>query len=133
MARAVFDTNVFISAFITPGGRGEEAVRSVIHGEVSLFTSLPLLTELARKLYEKFGWERNMAMDAAGYVSSLASVVSPKHHLAILKDEPDNRVLECAIEAGADCIVTGDRHLLELGTFETVRVITLSSFLKTFH
>jgi putative PIN family toxin of toxin-antitoxin system len=52
--RVVFDTNIFISAFITPGGRAEIAWLQVVHGEVQLFTSVPILTETARILREKF-------------------------------------------------------------------------------
>ena len=48
--RVVFDTNVFISAFITPGGRGEAACLLAIGGLVELAVSVPILTELARKL-----------------------------------------------------------------------------------
>jgi predicted nucleic acid-binding protein len=48
MPTVVFDTNILVSAFITLGGNGERAVKSVIEGKAELFTSIPLLTELAR-------------------------------------------------------------------------------------
>ena len=125
MPSVVFDTNVLISAFITPGGRGDEDVRRVMQGRSMLFTSVPLLTELARKLEGKFGWERERALEAVQFVASLATVVSPRAKL----DDPAAGATK-AVEAGADLIVTGDRHLLDLGTFKTVRVVTLASFLK---
>jgi putative PIN family toxin of toxin-antitoxin system len=131
MSRVVLDTNILISAFITPGGRGDEAVKAVLSGRAEMFTSIPMLTELAGKLTGKFGWEREKALDAVQFAASLATVVSPRRKISLLKDEPDNRVLECAVEAGADLIVTGDRHLLDIGRYETAQVVTLTGFLKS--
>ncbi len=129
MRRVVFDTNIYISAFITPGGRGEAAYLSAVRGEVELFTSVPILTELARKLREKFRWDDEHITAAVRHAAKLARVVRPVEKLAILADEPDNRILRCAREAKAELIVTGDRHLLILGEFEGVRIVTLAVFL----
>ena len=49
--------------------------------------------------------------------------------MSILADEPDNRILECAVEANADLIVTGDRQMLTLGSFRHTRIVTLSAYL----
>jgi hypothetical protein len=46
-----------------------------------------------------------------------------------LKADPaDNRILECALESRAACIVTGDRHLLELGQFEGISILDVAAF-----
>jgi putative PIN family toxin of toxin-antitoxin system len=127
--RVVFDTNVFISAFITPGGRGEAALQKAIGGEVQLFTSVPILTELAGKLQDKFRWDHDRVAAAVRHVASVATVVKPTGRLSVLADEPDNRILECAAAAGAQFIVTGDLHLLDLKTHEGVSVVTLAAFL----
>lgn len=129
MLRVVFDTNIYISAFITPGGRGEAAFLRAIKGEVALFTSVPILTEMARKLREKFGWDDEHVTVAVRHVAAAARVVKPAEKLAILADEPDNRILECAREAEAALIVTGDRHLLTLGEYEGIGMVTLAEFL----
>jgi predicted nucleic acid-binding protein len=63
------------------------------------------------------------------YISQTATLVEPSSHLHVLQDEPDNRILECAHESQADYIVTGDRHLLDLGQYETTKVIKLAEFL----
>jgi predicted nucleic acid-binding protein len=47
-----------------------------------------------------------------------------------LADEPDNRILECAVAAEADFIVTGDKHLLSLKHFRNISIVTLSHFLE---
>lgn len=127
--RVVFDTNIFISAFITPGGRAEIAWLQAVHGEVQLFTSVPILTETARKLREKFRWDDAHITSAMRHAAGVGTVVKPELRLAVLADEPDNRILECALEAKAGVIVTGDRHLLDLGEYEGVAIITLAAFL----
>lgn len=127
--RVVFDTNIYISAYITPGGRAETALLRALHSEVTLFTSIPILTETARKLREKFKWDDEHITAAVRHAAAVATVVKPTVTLAVLADEPDNRILECALEAKAGVIVTGDRHLLELGAYEGVVIVTLADFL----
>ncbi|MDZ7697494.1 MAG: putative toxin-antitoxin system toxin component, PIN family [Deltaproteobacteria bacterium] len=56
--KVVFDTNIYISAFVIPGGNAEKAYLHAVDGDFELCTSIAILTELARKLDEKFGWEK---------------------------------------------------------------------------
>ena len=56
--KIVFDTNIYISAFVIPGGNAEKAYLHAVDGDFELCTSVAILTELARKLDEKFGWEK---------------------------------------------------------------------------
>lgn len=128
--RVVFDTNIYISAFITPGGKGEAAFLRAVTGDLELITSVPILTETARKLREKFHWDDEHITAAIRHVAAVGSVVRPAVKLAVLADEPDNRILECAVEGNAGLIVTGDRHLLELKQHGTARIVTLADFLR---
>ena len=130
MRKAVFDTNIYISALITKGGRTEEAWLLAVEGRVEVYTSAAILTETAGKLREKFHWEDEWIKRAVRHIAVVARVVKPDTRLAILKDEPDNRILECARHAGAEVIVTGDRHLLSIGSFEGIRIVTLADFLE---
>jgi uncharacterized protein len=52
--------------------------------------------------------------------------------LSVVEDEPDNRILECAIAAGASAVVTGDRHLLALKNYRGIGIMTVSDLLYTF-
>ena len=58
IVKIVFDTNIYISAFAIPGGNAEKAYLHAIDGDFTLFTSIAILTEVAQKLDEKFGWEK---------------------------------------------------------------------------
>ena len=127
--RVVFDTNIYISAFAIPGGDAEEAFLHATRGTFELLTSVPILTETAGVLQTKFDWSSDRARQLILYLSQNATLVESFPRLHILHDEPDNRILECAIGSHADFIVTGDRHLLDLGQYETTRIIKLAEFL----
>jgi putative PIN family toxin of toxin-antitoxin system len=58
-----------------------------------------------------------------------SNIVEPKVELHIVnEDEADNKILECALAAGADIIVSGDKHLLNLGKFKKTRILTPREF-----
>ncbi len=65
-------------------------------------------------------------------ISRIAEVLKPAVQLEVLSDNPDNRILECALEARADLGVTGDRHLLKLRKFQGIPIIRLADFLRMF-
>lgn len=130
MHKIVFDTNVYISAFLTKNGRAEEAYLLAVKGKFQLYTSVPIITETASKLRTKFSWDDEAIKKAVRHVGSVATVVKPTVKLDILADEPDNRILECAKAAEADFIVTGDKHLLVLKEFEGFRIVTIAEFLS---
>lgn len=128
--KIVFDTNIYISAFVIPGGNAEKAYLHAINGDFELCTSVSILTELARKLDEKFGWEKQKIVQLIASISDLATVLKTTPWLKVLSDEPDNRILECALKAGANFLVTGDKHLLKLRNYGDFEIIKLSNFLR---
>jgi len=127
--RVVFDTNIYISAFVIPGGNAEKAYLGAINGDFELYTSVAILTELAGKLEEKFGWEKPRIVQLIRSISDVAVVLKTGPCLKVLSDEPDNRILECASEAEAGLLVTGDKHLLELQEYGSCKIVKLSPFL----
>ena len=129
--KVVFDTNVFISAFVIPGDKAEEAYLHAIKGEFTLYSSVAILHETAQKLGEKFGWEENRIERLLKAIAKIAIVIKARPHLHLLADEPDNRIIECAMEAKAEFIVIGDKHLLSLKHFQDIDIISLSDFLET--
>jgi putative PIN family toxin of toxin-antitoxin system len=126
--KVVFDTNIFISTFAIPGGRAEEAYLLGLKGEFILCSSVPILTETAQKLREKFGWEEKKVIQFLRIIRRSGVIIKTQTRVHLLPDEPNNRVLEC--EAKADFVVTGDKHLLSLKHFQNTDIISLSDFLK---
>ena len=131
--KIVFDTNIYISAFVIPGGNAEKAYLYAIDGDFELCTSVAILTELARKLDEKFGWEKQKIDQIVTSISNLATVFKTTPWIEVVSDDPDNRILECAIKADANFLVTGDKHLLKLRNYGNFEIIKLSTFLTILH
>jgi putative PIN family toxin of toxin-antitoxin system len=128
--KAVLDSNVFVSALALPGGRAEKALMAAADGRFALAISKPIIHEVVGVLAKKFGHDAEELSRVAVFLSELGEVVRPRRTVRILRDEPDNRILECALAASADAIVTGDRAMLELGEYKGVRIMTLRDFLK---
>lgn len=127
--RVVFDTNIYVSALAIPGGNAEDGYLEAVRGTFELFTSVAILTETAGVLQTKFDWAEDKVREAVQDISQAATVLRPRPTLHILDDEPDNRILECAIAAQADYVVSGDRHLLMLKHHANITMISLVDFL----
>src|SRR5471032_2241410 len=100
--RVVFDTNILVSALVFPGGRGEAALRRVIEQTDQLVLSRPIVDELLDVLSRKFARDAEELAHVAVYVTELAVVIAPKRRLRVVKDDPDNRILECAAAGHAE-------------------------------
>jgi uncharacterized protein len=95
-----------------------------------LVISLALLDELDEKLRLKFEVSSGDCAIIRAKLESTAEMVTPDMALNVITDDPDdNRVLECAVKGRADYIVTGDRHLLKLGSYEAIPIVTVRQFL----
>jgi len=127
--KVVFDTNILVSALIFPRGRGEAALLHIIEDKDQLILSKPVLEELLGVLAQKFAREEEELAHAAVFLSELCQLVKPRRRLKVLADDPDNRILECAIAGHADIIVTGDKALLSLKEYRNVRIMTLRDYL----
>ena len=128
--RVVFDTNIFISAFVIPGSLGEKAVLKILGGQDTLLVSKDILDELLCALSTKFSRDREEISRVAVIVSEMAEWVKPTARIRTLKDEPDNRILECAVSGKADIIVTGDKEMLRLKQYEKTKIIGLKAYLE---
>jgi uncharacterized protein len=128
----VFDTNVYVSAFVVPGSKSDLAFRLALRGAFDLAASEAILTELREKLASKFGLTESELSRVERTIRSAATIVEPEKELDVLGDEPDNRILECAVAVQASAIVTGDRHLLALGAYEGVGFMTVAELHYTF-
>lgn len=131
MHKVVLDTNVYLSALLR-GGKPEIILR-LSHNPFNLFelyTSLAILQELDRVLREKFLWSPRDSEQVIRRLSDWADVVrTTKSISAIPGDESDNRILECAVKAKADIIVSGDAHLLNLKEYKGIRLLKPAQFL----
>lgn len=132
MLRVVLDTNVLVSGLLFQGPP-HHILHHVLAGAIQLLTSADLIAELDRVLEIKFPHARLAAKDSLEALREVALFVKPTERIAAIpKDPDDNIVLECAVAAGADAIVSGDRHLLALNTFRGILILTPHAFLDRF-
>jgi putative PIN family toxin of toxin-antitoxin system len=120
--RLVLDTNVLISAAFWNGPEWR-LLQTCLTGSHQLVVSPFILEELRRVMSEKFEVPE---ADIGAYVMLIvqaAVLVEPaRRPIAVRADPSDNRILEAAMAAGADRIVTGDRHLLDLKEYQGIRI-----------
>ena len=129
--RVVFDSNIVISALVFPGRSAERAMFRVIEGVDRLLIYRPILDEVLAVLARKFARESEELARVAVVLTDIAELVTPTKTIHVLKDDPDNRVLECAAGGHAEVLVTGDRAMLDLRFYGKVRIVSLRSYLET--
>jgi putative PIN family toxin of toxin-antitoxin system len=129
MLRVVADTNIFISALMFGGLPGSFLDLAFLRSFV-LVTSPTLLDELDEKLRRKFEVSPEDAGLIRARLENCALVVTPGIVLEVIKDDPDDdRVLECAVAGEAEYIVSGDKHLLRLGSYQGISIVTARDFM----
>ena len=128
--RVVLDSNVIVSGLNYSGSEGA-LLELARHGRFELVVSEFLLAEVQRVLLHRFDWSYARTSLQLSSLRRRGVVANPPPFVsAVPDDHPDNRVLECAVHAEADYLVTGDRrHLLPLGEFEGVRILRAPEFL----
>jgi putative PIN family toxin of toxin-antitoxin system len=128
--RVTLDSNVIISA-LNFGGKPLEVLDLARAGQIENAISNSIITETSRILYVKLYWEPEDITDAVNQIVSFSKYVHPECSLnVVLQDVDDNRVLECALAAQSDTIVTGDTDLLVLGNFRGITIVKPSDYLE---
>jgi hypothetical protein len=133
--RVVLDTNVLISALIKKGG-SRRLLGKILKGEIKLILSKEIVKELMEVLQRpKFG-RYVTKKDIRTYIrilTTIASLIETKSKFEVIKDDPgDNKFLNCAYDGKADCVISGNKHLLTLKRFKGIKIISVNEFLRKF-
>ena len=136
MRSAVLDSNVLVSAFLTRRGDAADLLRAANRGAFRLYLSREIIAETRRKLLDARHIRRRYAYadeQAAAYTRDLAlraTLVTDLPPLAgVVRDPDDDVIVACALKAWTDCLVTRDKDLLALGTYQTIRILAPRRFL----
>jgi putative PIN family toxin of toxin-antitoxin system len=130
--RVVFDTNIWICGLLWRGkpyqclllARGQ-AVQHVHCTE--------MMAELSEKLRTTFGFSENHIQAVLYDLRRVSERIEITGKIQVVADDPDDdKFIECAVVAGASAIVSGDHHLLELGEYEGIPVLSAAEFLARF-
>lgn len=135
MIRVVIDANIYVSALLKPDSNPSRIIEMVREGALTLLISKPIVEELRRVLcYPKV--QRIHGRSAKGVGEFLRrlqkiAVMTPASLsiTAVPGDPTDDKYLVCAVEGRADYIVSGDRHLQELTSFEGIPIVDPAGFL----
>jgi putative PIN family toxin of toxin-antitoxin system len=126
LRRVVFDTNVLISAYLWPG-IPRTALDMVRSGRSILVSAQPAIEEFVRVLgYRKFGLSPEEIVPLVDDLMSLSTIVRPRHTVT------DNLFLEIALQGNCSILVSGDRHLLDLRRYRRIRIMTPTTFVRSF-
>lgn len=133
--RLVLDTNIVASGLLW-NGTPARIIDAAQAGAIEVYTSRVLLTELTRILKrEKFAQVvAASGLDIEGLVlgyAALALIVQPLPiSPTIIADPDDDHVLACALAAQAELIVSGDKHLLDLGEYQNIEIVTAAKSME---
>jgi len=127
--RIISDTNILISAILF-GGKPREILHLIHQRKIVGVSSPILLAELADVLSKKFKFEQKKIKFYLHKLNLILQIVHPQKEIHVLKDEPDNRVLEAAIAGNCNYIITGDKELLKLKKYKQVKILKSEKFLR---
>ena len=133
MRRVTADTNVIVSALMF-GGKPLAILDLAQAGDVELALSDAIMNEVLRILRDKFYQSPAQIEEIRSHLRAITTAVEPTERLDVVKSDPDdNKVLECAVAAGSEMVITGDDDLLRLGSFQGIKIRKPADFLAGLH
>lgn len=124
MKKVVLDTNILVSAIVF-GGKPRKIVESISRGKIKGYISKFIISELRIILRQKFGFEEEMLDRVEELIEKDFILIEPRNRFeGITKCEADNRIVECALEAKVDYLVSGDKkHILPLKKVGKIKIV----------
>lgn len=131
--KVVFDSNIFISGILF-GGNPKKLIELVIEGKIQLFISPDILREVKEVLErDKFGFPAAITRQLVHEIEMVSYLVEPGiSHSVVERDHDDNIIIDCAVEAGVDYVVTGDADLLSMEEYREIRIVNPADFLEIY-
>jgi len=127
----VFDSGIWISAFRFGGPPLEALDHAIVRYEVAICRQI--IDEICAVFGRKFGQSHADVLQALQpYLVDAISVQVAGELRGVCRDPHDDMILECAADAGAELIISGDRDLLVLGNYQNTRIITVRQYLNTY-
>jgi putative PIN family toxin of toxin-antitoxin system len=141
MIRAVFDTNLLVSAFLSrdnPGGVSSELLRLAKEGSVELYLSAEIVAETLATLVSserarrRYDYTSRMAIQYCGELLAAPMIIidPPPITGAVARDPDDDKIIACAVAAGAEYLVSRDRDLLALGDYGQIKIVSPEALLR---
>lgn len=131
VSRAVVDTNVLISAFLSPNGTARKALDALIEANATLHFSQSTFAEftsrITRPKFQKY-FRPQMLENYVQWLSEAAEWVEPEVNVRACRDADDDQFLSLALAAEAQVIISGDKDLLVLHPFEGISIVNPAGY-----
>ncbi|MDI6603138.1 MAG: putative toxin-antitoxin system toxin component, PIN family [Patescibacteria group bacterium] len=129
--RVVIDTNIFISG-LNFKGTPREILNLAWKEKIENYISLFILQEIEKILAKDFNWARIRIKKVLKKIKEKSKIIYPKTRISIIKEKKDdNRILECAIAAETQYLISRDkRHILPLKQYKETKILSPADFLK---
>jgi putative PIN family toxin of toxin-antitoxin system len=128
--RVTLDSNIYLSA-LNFGGLPLLLLDMGVRGEIEIAISDAILQEVLRVQRDKFKAPPENLKRAKRLIEGCTHRVAPVETLIVVSSDPDdNRIVECAVTAGSEAIITGDKDLLRLVSYRGVEMQTIRDFLQ---
>ena len=133
----MLDANQFVSAVLVPVGRPAQILQAWRGGQFELVLSPPILAEVRRvllypRLQRQHGWDEAQIDDFLTAIASAATLTPGTYPAQVIADDPtDDKYIACALEVGAQYIVSGDEHLTQLGRYQGMEIVTPAVFIES--
>jgi len=128
--RVVYDTNILIAGLLWKG-LPYRCLLLAKAGVVELFLCKEIISELSLKLKDKFNFTDIEVKMVIKDIESFSNDIKIEGIMRVVKgDKDDDKFIECACVSNADCIVSGDRHLLDLKSYKEVEILSARDFLR---
>ncbi len=130
--QVVIDTNVWISGLIF-GGNPEKIIRLFIEGQIIVVCAEELLSELRRKITQRFPlFLPNLSLLEASIREDALFISLGTVQITASRDIEDNKFIETALTGQASFIVSGDKDLTDIGSFQSINILKPKEFLEIF-
>lgn len=132
--RVVLDANIYVSTLITDKGNPAAMINYCLSGDFDILISQPIIDELLRvtsyeRIQDKYRKVKERRLEFAELIAKQGVWIEPVNTLlVVIQDKSDNIYVECAVEGDAQYIVSGDDHLLDLGEYHGIIVLSPASF-----
>ena len=130
--RVVLDTNIYLSGLAFPASPPALILNFARQKKFETYCSGFIIEEIRRNLISKFDFSDKAAEQLIKEILKFVIIIIPKNKVnKILTKKDDNRILECALAARADYLVTGDKkHILPLKNIGKTKIIGAADFIK---
>ena len=135
--KLVLDVNVWVSALLW-GGKPAQVVELAQEGQLDIFVSESIIAELSQvllypKIVKVYKDDGLLARDLIEAVLKVVKFAEVKQTVKVVLEHPaDDKFIDCALAAGAAYVISGDKHLLKLGSYKKIRVLSVNDFLEVF-